>query len=308
MLTDAMFDLPDGRQINPLHKAPWLGQTLPADTPPLLAHLQGEWPCVPFGAPPDTPLTGAWEGLHPKPVRWPHGYGANHAWTLSQRTADNVTARIDYPDGGPVTSLTRHVSGRPGAAVLDITLEIAVGRAAQVPVGLHPVFRLPETVGGARLGLGRHGRIWSYPSDTGGARAFAYRDPVATFDALTDGIFGPLSLPYPMASETLLLLDSSEGHVSLENNIEGYRAILEWDATALPSLMLWISNKGRQASPWNGKHLALGIEPVCAPFDLGEAITGSTSPLAKAGVRTAVSIQPDRPWRTSYAIGLEAND
>ena len=117
MLTDAMFDLPDGRQINPLHKAPWLGQTLPADTPPLLAHLQGEWPCVPFGAPPDTPLTGAWEGLHPKPVRWPHGYGANHAWTLSQRTADNVTARIDYPDGGPVTSLTRHVSGRPGAAV-----------------------------------------------------------------------------------------------------------------------------------------------------------------------------------------------
>ncbi|MEP2889719.1 hypothetical protein [Tateyamaria sp.] len=305
LLTDVLFELPDRRLVSPLHKAPWLGKDLPPDTPPLLAHLQGEWPCVPFGAPPEAPLDGAWRGLQPKPVRWPHGYGANHPWILAQDSPNMVTARIDYPNNSPIASLSRQVRGRPGEAALDITLEIRVRCATQVPVGLHPVFRLPEAVGAARLILGRHGKIWSYPSDSGGVSAFEYREPVATFEDLANGAFDPLNLPYRAASETLLLLADAEGQVSLQNNAENYRATLTWDAEALPSLMLWISNMGRQSTPWQGQHLALGLEPVCAPFDLGQAMIGPETPLAKAGTKTAVSIHPDTPWRTHYAIGVE---
>ncbi|MEP0961390.1 MAG: hypothetical protein ABJQ70_16300 [Roseobacter sp.] len=305
MLTDAVFHLPDGRQIAPLHKAPWLDQTLPPDTPPLLANLQGEWPCVPFGAPPDAPLTGAWKGLKPDPVRWPHGFGANHPWILSQDSPDTVTARIDYPEDGPIASLTRHVRGRPTAAVLDITLEIVVRRATQVPVGLHPVFRLPETPGAARLVLGHYGAVWGYPSDSGGVPAMQSSAPVSDFKDLAQGTFDPLRLPYGSASETLLLLSQSQGHARLENSAENYSATLTWDKNTLPSLMLWISNKGRRNNPWNGRHLALGLEPVCAPFDLGQAMTGNETPLAREGVKTAVSIEPSSAWSTGYAIGVD---
>lgn len=43
MLSDVVFYLEDGRQVAPLHKAPWLGEPLPVGTPSLLAGLQGEW-------------------------------------------------------------------------------------------------------------------------------------------------------------------------------------------------------------------------------------------------------------------------
>ena len=43
-----------------------------------------------------------------------------------------------------------------------------------------------------------------------------------------------------------------------------------------------------QAAPWNGRHLALGIEPICSPFGLGPATARADNPLARSGVPTAL--------------------
>ena len=308
MLSDVVFCLSDGRKVAPLHKAPWLGDALAPGTPPLLAGLQGEWPCVPFGAAPDLPLQGDWTGLHTAPELWPHGYGANHPWVLSQATTSQVDATIAYPDDFPIASLSRSVSGQDGAAALDITLEVLPRQDVSMPIGLHPVFKLPDEPGAARLVVGELNGIWVYPGDTGGESIFAYTDPVASFDALTmrncEG-WDPLSLPYPQASESILLINGCNGRVALENRAESYRCTLRWDANALPSVMLWISNRGRLSAPWNGRHLALGIEPVCAPFDFGSRMAGVQTPLNLAGVPTSVSLIKLRPWQTSYQLMIE---
>ena len=309
MLSDLVFYLEDGRQVSPLHKAPWLGEELPANTPSLLAGLQGEWPCVPFGAAPSMSLKGYWAGMRAVPESWPHGYGANHSWVVSQVSSDQVDATIIYPDDSPIVSLYRSVSGRHSQNAIDITLEITARRDVSVPLGLHPVFKLPDEPGAARLLVGDYKEIWVYPGDTGGDSIFDFSDPVASFDDLAlrdcEG-WDPLALPYPCDSESILLLSDSTGSVTLENRAESYRCTLNWDANALPSLMLWISNNGRSSAPWNSRHRALGIEPVCAPFDFGSEMATVQTPLNMAGVPTSVRLSRHRPWRTSYQLMVES--
>ena len=42
----------------------------------------------------------------------------------------------------------------PSAPAIDIEFNIVVRRACRLPIGLHPVFRLPAQTGAARLELG----------------------------------------------------------------------------------------------------------------------------------------------------------
>jgi hypothetical protein len=67
-------------------------------------------------------------------------------------------------------------------------------------------------------------------------------------------------------------------------------------------VMLWLSNRGLEASPWNAQHVALGIEPVCSAFGLGLAVTRAPNPLRRAGTPTAIEFDPDNPFKTSYRI------
>ena len=313
MLTDVDFELEDGRTINPLYKSPWLGEQLPQATPPLLKHLQGEWPCVPFGARSSAPLRDAWAGLPLQPedvsAAWPHGYGANHAWSLSRSGPAQITAQIHYPEDSAIASLSRTVSGVSGQPAIELTLEIHVRRALRCPVGLHPVFRVPAEIGCLSLYTGNHGLVWNYPGDTGGESAFGGTYPAEDITELpttANGTVDPYVLPYAQDSESILLLAQAAGKIVLENRREAYRATLTWEPEKLPSLLLWISNCGRKLSPWNGRNRALGIEPICAPFDLGQAFNGPDTPLAKSGSPTSVSLTPDSIWRTSYTLSLAA--
>ena len=305
MLTDLNLQLPDGRMVAPLHKAPWLGEALPDDVPPLLTGLQGEWPCVPFGSSPEGSLAGDWAVSSPPPDPWPHGFAAHHAWQISSNGPSEAQAEILYPDGDPVHHLTRRVCGVAGSARVEIDLEIHMRRASTLPVGVHPVFRLPDRVGAARICPGRYERVYCYPGDTGGRPAFSASGPFR-FDTLTDLDFDPLNLPYASRSETLLLLSGTDGSFALENRAEQYRLTLDWDARAFPSLMLWISNGGRLAHPWSGRHRALGVEPICSAFDLGSVISGEDNPLVRMGIKTAHSLRTDRPFRTRYGISVSA--
>lgn len=303
MLTDLEFSLPDGRSVRPLHKAPWLGEALPLanETPPLLANLQGEWPCVPFGMAPGPHLSGDWASYSPPPDRWPHGFGSNHAWECANVSASCVSARINYPEGDAVRCLSRRVTGVTGRSAVDIELRIEMRREANLPIGLHPVFRLPEKPGRARLCLGSYDGVFTYPGDTGGNPA--HSQPTAF--RFEDADFDFLSLPYEEPSETLLLISGIDGCAALENQDEGYRASLKWDSADFPSLMLWISNRGRQSTPWNGRHLAIGIEPICSAFDFGQSISTADNPLKKAGLRTAALLTKREPFHTRYEISVE---
>lgn len=303
MLTNFTAVLPDGREVSPLHKASWLEEQLPGGIPPFLAGLQGEFPCVPFGTAPRGPLARDWAGSFPSPDPWPHGFAANNNWQIAPDGPHAVRARITYPETEPVHRLSRCVRGVKGEAAVDIALGVHTRRKGRLPIGVHPVFRLPEKVGLARLCPGGYDQIFGYPGDNGGQPAFEYSSPFR-FEDLTGLGFDPLTLPYAVASETLLLLSGTERSFALENHAENYRVSLDWDAQAFPSLLLWISNCGRRAAPWNGRHRALGVEPVCSAFDLGPSISVTDNLLTHAGVQTARMLTPDQTFTTGYRISV----
>lgn len=68
---------------------------------------------------------------------------------------------------------------------------------------------------------------------------------------------------------------------------------------------MWFSNFGRTHPPWSGRHLALGMEPVCAPFGLGPPIATADNPITAAGVPTALRFSPATPFVIRYSISAD---
>ena len=315
VLGPVTFRLPDGKVVQPLHVAPWENEDI-CHEPPLLQRLRGEWPCVPFGMRPSEILPDRWRadddamqedvaGVHA------HGFGSNHHWQVS--VADDLTllAKIDYPERSAVAHLERRITATSGKPELTFELAITVRENCCLPIGLHPVFALPGQPGTMRLDPGSYCSVWTHPIDEGPGRSLFEPDRVfadLTNAPVRDGsLIDACALPYEGSSENLLLLTNASGAVGLIHTVEGYRTDLEWDAQMFPSLMLWISNRGRTDSPWNGRHLAIGIEPVLAAFDLGENVSKGSNPLAGAGVPTARHFWAGETLLTKYVIRLSQN-
>lgn len=309
MLGPVTFLLPDGRQVSPLHVAPWFDDPDRAAQPPILQELRGEWPCVPFGT----------DGLRALPKGWsasgetfdgagvPHGHSSNVEWMFTKVDATSVTLACAYPDTHPIRRLSRTIAADPDAPALDITLTVEARRPCRLPIGLHPTLRLPTT-GTARLDPPsfREGHV--FPLDVEPGQGLLH--PGATFSAL-DAIptrkAGTLSLsdlPLTENTEELVQLCGVTGGFRLHHP-DGWQVKLDWETSHFPSLLLWISNRGRSYAPWNSRHLALGVEPVCAAFDLGPAISTAPNPISAAGTATAHSFDPERPLTTSYRIGVQ---
>jgi hypothetical protein len=316
MLAPVRFDLEDGRSVSPLHVAPWENEDL-RDQPGILRRLRGDWPCVPFGAKPDRPLPQPWsQGIVNKGARQifderdPHGYGSNHHWDLQTPTENSVSGTIRYPKDHPIEALERRVEGVAGRSEVFCSLTVRPRRDCHLPIGLHPVFRLPDSAGDAHLDVGPHSTVWSHPLDEDTPlSAVAPNRHFESLDNLWSQEDRPLSLtrlPLAGSSETRLLLTGVCGRVQLINTAERYRVTLRWDPEIFPSLMLWISNRGRAYRPWNGRHLAVGIEPVRAAFDLGVSISANANPLQRAGVETCYPFRAGIPLTTQYRIAVEA--
>lgn len=124
--------------------------------------------------------------------------------------------------------------------------------------------------------------------------------------ARAGGLVDASRLPLAAETEELLQIDGLDGTASLANHSEGYRVKLSWQKEHFPSLLLWYSNRGRKAEPWNGRHVAIGIEPICSPFGLGPVTALADNPIARSGIATALEFSPDRPFVTRYRIEASA--
>ncbi len=312
MLGSVTFLLPDGRQVSPLHVAPWGGDPNRTALPPILQELRGEWPCVPFGSDGSRPLPKGWSdtGESFLGADVPHGHGSNVHWNWDDCNEQQISLTCSYPDDHPVRQLRRRIAPDPHAAAIDITLEIEVRRPCRLPIGLHPTFRLSPRPGSVRLEPGQYNAVRSFPGDVEpDAALFAPGRQWSTFDSV-DARDGTLidggSVPLDRNAEELLQLVGIDGVAALHYRDEGFRARLEWQKEHFPSLLLWYSNRGRRAYPWEGKHLALGVEPVCAAFDLGPAVSTADNPLASPTAPTSLSFHPDQPFITRYRLSVEA--
>jgi hypothetical protein len=309
MVGPICFRLPDGRVVQPMQVAPWADEPGAADLPGILRRLRGEWPCVPFGAeaPRDLPAGWAGDGTSFDGATVPHGHGSNVDWSFLDPSPEVISLACVYPETHPIDTLHRSLRPDPAAAALDITLTVRARRLCRMPFGLHPTFRLPDD-GVVELvpPAFRQGRVFPLPVDPSSRLC-----PDALFtslDAVPSQAGSAISLsrlPLDSRNEDLVQLCGVSGDFVLRYPDEGFQVRITWNTGHLPSVLLWISNRGRTQEPWNGRHLALGVEPVCSAFDLGPAVSNGANPIAASGVATAMDFVPDRPFTTSYRIAVE---
>jgi len=310
MLGPTLFVLPDGKQVAPFQIAPWADEPGGAELPGILRRLRGEWPCVPFGSDADRIPAGGWPGSQAVPTADPdpHGFGSNHDWRFEAGSEGSIALAIDYPERHPIKGLRRRVTPDPAATALDFELDIEVRRDCTLPIGLHPSFRLPAQPGALRIEVGSEVAGMTFPAAVDASSIFvqgALLEPWHDVPLRDATRLDLRQLPLAQHTEELVQLLDMPGQASLWNTAEGYRVRLSWNAAHYPSALLWISNRGRQFSPWNGRHLALGFEPICAAFDLGPQISATDNPISRRGTPTAQHFRAGETFTTRYRIAVE---
>ncbi len=311
MLGPLTFIVDGDRQVSPLYLAPWAARDSRPALPEILKSLRGEWPCVPFGSyrpgdgfPPEwAAVIGSGAG-----ERYLHGFGSNVEWTWSHVTPWEAELRCRYPDDDDIEELIRRVTPVPDRAAVDLELVVRARRRTRLPVGLHFTFSKAADRGDAQAGAFRD--AWTSPGppyET--VQAFApdhrFRD-LGCAPASAGGFLDATTFPLPVEAEDLIQLNGVDGRFDLDLHGDGCRVSIDWNREHFPSLLLWISNRGLQAPPWDGRHVALGIEPVCSAFGLGLEATRGENPLARSGIPTAIEFDPGTPFQTRYRISATA--
>jgi hypothetical protein len=311
MLWDCQFLLPSGRRFTPFAKAPWADDpSLNPNLPAHLRHLAGEFVCVPFGIggrPQGLLLewdSDSWMRVNPQP----HGLSSDAAWDLLASDAHHVSLRLDYPATSDIQFLTRRVSADPGAPALDLELEIRARRPTRLPIGLHPILRLPdppaELIIEAAFEFGM-----TYPALTPpGITRLALGKKFSRLDAIPGarGDYVDYSrLPKEAPTEEMLMLCRVESPVTVRYPAENVEFHLSWDTKILPSCLLWPSDRSIAEPPWNGRFRGLGLEPIAALFDSAREVALENNPIAAMGVATWIEVMPDRPLIIRYRIEAE---
>ena len=312
MLGPTLFTLPDGRQVAPFQIAPWANEPGGEELPAILRRLRGEWPCVPFGSDDDRAPRGGWPGSTSAGTvdGFPHGFGSNNEWQFVDGD-EGIALAITYPDSHPIESLERRVAPDANGAALDFELTINVRGDCELPLGLHPCFRLPTKPRAMHIEVGSDVTGATFPVATDETAIFMQDEflPIWNNVPLTDGSRLDVSrVPLQRDTEELLQLLNMPGHAALWNSAEGYRVRLKWNPEHFPSALLWFTNRGRKFAPWNGRHLALGLEPICSAFDLGQQISSADNPISRRGIKTAQKFRAGEKFVTRYRVEVEPAD
>ena len=307
MLAPLTFIVEGGRQVSPLYLAPWSAEESRPALPEILRNLRGEWPCVPFGSyrpkdgfPPDWAAAIGNGEADP----YLHGFGSNVKWDWTKVTPYEVELSCRYPANDDIEELVRRVTPVPDRAAVDMELLVKPRRRTRLPVGLHFTFCKPTTRAILRPGVFRD--AWTYPGPPfEEIQAFA---PNCRFQDLRrapargGGHIDAMTFPLPVPAEDLIQLNGVDGQFDIDLPGDNSRVCLSWNREHFPSVLLWMSNRGLRRPPWNGDHVALGVEPVCSAFGLGLEATRNENPLARSGINTIIEFDPATPFRTTYRI------
>jgi hypothetical protein len=307
MLGPLTFLIDGDRQVSPLYLAPWAASDARPPLSDMLKSLRGEWPCVPFGSwRAADGFAPAWAGLigSEQDERYQHGFGSHAEWTWRTVTPSEIELVCHYPDDNDIEELTRRVKPVPDRAAVDLELVVKARRRTSLPAGLHFTFCAPRNP--ATLRPGAYREAWTYPGPPfERLQALApdrrFQD-LARAPAKGGGIIDATTFPPTVPAEDVIQLNGVDGRFALDLPADDCRVSIEWNAQHFPSVMLWLSNRGLEASPWNAQHVALGIEPVCSAFGLGLAVARAHNPLRRAGTPTVIDFDPATPFKTRYRI------
>jgi hypothetical protein len=311
MLAPLTFIVEGGRQVSPLYLAPWSAEESRPALPEILKNLRGEWPCVPFGSyRPKDGFAADWAAVIGSGEADPylHGFGSNVKWNWTKVTPYEVELTCRYPANDDIEELVRRITPVPDRAAVDLELVVKPRRRTRLPVGLHFTFCKPRTQAILRPGIFRD--AWTYPGPA--FEEIQALAPNCRFldlrrtPARSGGHIDATTFPLPVPAEDLIQLNGVDGQFAIDLTGDNSRVSLSWNREHFPSVLLWMSNRGLRRPPWNGDHVALGVEPICSAFGLGLEATRNENPLARSGINTVIEFDPATPFRTTYRISATA--
>jgi hypothetical protein len=227
---------------------------------------------------------------------------------LIDRGSDFLTIRFEDPSDHPIAWVERHFAIEQGAPAVTCTLRVMPRRDAALPLGIHPVLRLPRTDGGMRIRPGAFRFGITSPYLMGDGRPLAGLGRRFTDLSAVPGEGEKLvdfsRPPFAGQFEDAVQLIGASGKVAADNIDENYTVLIEWDRTVLPSCILWYSNEGLAPRPWNRRHRALGIEPACAALGLGIKASAGRNPINAEGDPTAIAFKSGEIWQTTYRLSV----
>ncbi|MGQ0566343.1 MAG: hypothetical protein ACT4OK_14905 [Gemmobacter sp.] len=242
-----------GAVVAPMHRAPWIGESLPEGAPPHQAWLQGDFFCAPFG---DAGADGA-------PL---HGWPANGHWSVTEAAPGSIVATLDRTVMG--AGVTKTLAVRDGDPWVYQTHSFH-GGAGRMGAANHAMVSLPH---GGLICLSPKAAFRTSPSapepDPARGRS-ALRYPASATDPRAfPGQAGPVDLttyPFGPAHEDFVVaLEPVAAHLAwtaVVRPAEGDCWLSLRRAAEAPATRLWQSNGGRDYAPWSGRHRGcLGVE------------------------------------------------
>ncbi len=286
-LAPVVFHLP-GRDVSPYALAPWKPAEFP-DQPVLLSVLRGDFMCLPFSAQENGP---------------PHGEPANAAWSLVTGDARSLSLAMKTTDSG--ADFLKILSTREGHHAIYVEHRIS-NLEGDFNYGNHPILDLSGLPEGA-------GRVSTSPFHWGSVYPGLFSNPAnGETQALAEGtLFTDLRQVQLAAGGVTDLThypqrQGNEDLVMMANVPASPEQPFAWSAVVLdgylwfalknpadfPATLFWMSNGGRTAAPWNGRHLGrIGIEEVCSHFCNGVEMSRQNL-LAAEGIPTTRHFSPN---------------
>lgn len=303
-LAPVVFHLP-GRDVSPYSLAPWEPAEFP-ELPPLLSVLRGDFLCFPFSGQTAGP---------------PHGETANREWM--QVDSDSRSLRFLMETTDTRATVVKTIATREGHHAIYFEHEIS-GADGDFSYGNHPILDFSGLAEGA-------GRVTTSAFHWASVFPGPFSNPAAgETQALAEGaVFTDLREVNLAAGGTtdLTRYPSRAGNEDLVMMAHRPATDLQpfaWSAAVLdgylwfslknpadfPCTILWISNAGRIAPPWNGRHAGrMGIEDVCSHFADG-VDRSRLDLLGKLGIATTRRFRKDEPvtLRIIHAAAIAPED
>ena len=282
MLGPVEFTLPGGRMVQPYSLSPWYPAEFAKSQPSLLQVLRGDFFCFPFGSDATSPQ--------------PHGPTANETWAISR--AEPTVAELSLASEHPRAKVGKRVTLRAGET--NLYQEHTIIADGRYNFGHHPILHIPYGhTAEVRISPFRFGGVYRAPGGPPAGERFAL-EPGARFTAmdavpLAAGGAGSLrQYPIRPSTEDIVMFAGFEGpHAWTAVTLDGFVWFSLRRTADFPGTLFWMSNGGRDAAPWNGRHTRrIGVEDVCSHFcdgleistrDLLAAEHIPTSRLFKAG-------------------------
>ena len=305
------------KKIKPLHSAGWINDKSKDfdELPGILKNLSGEFPCVPFGInSPIEEIAEEWKESYseePYVVNEAHGFSANKDWELLDLKEHEATFKIRYPEIDNIDYLIRSIRiNNVEQHKVSCSLEIFVKKDCELPIGLHPMIRIPNKYNKIKILPGDFKFGLTYPgillkNKTLGAigEIFTNLDKVKGFSNEYIDLSNP---PFEGNFEDLFQLCGINGNMKVRNYEENYELNYNWDPEIFSSVLMWVSNKGREEYPWNNNHLTVGLEPISSAFGLSTHVSNNlNNPIAKKSVSTSVKLYKNQPLKTEYSFSVE---